>query len=104
MVENTGKALRPDSRKPVTGDTSAYRPVNMPVPAKIEENKDGLPVAVRDRRRIAVSSIEDRWRIDDEWWRAEPVSRVYYHVLLASGRRLVIYKDLVKGDWYEQEY
>jgi hypothetical protein len=49
-------------------------------------------------------TIEDRWRIDDEWWRAEPVSRLYYNVLLVSGQRLVLYKDLITGDWYEQEY
>lgn len=94
MVEDTGKTLRPDTCKPV----------NMPVPIKIEENASGQPVAVKQKRRLAVMTIEDRWRIDDEWWRAEPLSRFYYNVILASGRRLVLYKDLVKGDWYEQEY
>jgi hypothetical protein len=44
------------------------------------------------------------WRIDDEWWRAEPVSRRYYNVLLTSGQRLVLYKDIITGNWYEQEY
>lgn len=76
----------------------------MPVPVKIEENAAGQPVAIRGKRRLAVMTIEDKWRIDDEWWRAEPVSRIYYNILLASGRRLVLYKDIIKGDWYEQEY
>jgi hypothetical protein len=49
-------------------------------------------------------TIEDKWRIDDEWWRAAPLSRFYYNVLLASGQRLVLYKDLVTGEWYQQEY
>ena len=94
MVENTGKTLRADT----------YKPVNTPEALKIEEDASGLPVAVRLKRRQAVATIEDRWRIDDEWWRAEPVSRLYYNVLLASGQRLVLYKDLATGGWYQQEY
>ena len=94
MVENTGKTLRADT----------YKPVNTPEALQIEEDAAGLPVAVRLKRRQAVATIEDRWRIDDEWWRAEPVSRLYYNILLASGQRLVFYKDLVSGSWYEQEY
>ena len=94
MVENTGKTLRAD----------AYKPVNAPEALKVEEDAAGLPVAVRLKQRQAIASIEDKWRIDDEWWRAAPVSRLYYNVLLASGQRLVLYKDLVRGSWYEQEY
>jgi len=70
----------------------------------VEEDTAGLPVAVRMKRRQTIATIEDRWRLDDEWWRDTPVSRLYYNVLLASGQRLVLYKDLVTGEWYEQEY
>ena len=94
MVENTGKTLRADT----------YKPVNTPEALKVEEDASGLPVAVRLKRRQAVMTIEDRWRIDDEWWRAGPVSRLYYNVLLTTGQRLVLYKDLVTGSWYQQEY
>jgi hypothetical protein len=94
MVEDTGKALRADT----------YRPVNVPESIKVAEDASGLPAAVGGRRRQAVIAIDDRWRIDDEWWRAGPVSRLYYNVLLASGQRLVLYKDLATGDWYEQDY
>ena len=94
MVENTGKTLRADT----------YKPVNTPEALQVEEDASGFPLAVKGKRRQAIISIEDRWRLDDEWWRAEPVSRLYYNVLLASGQRLVLYKDLVTGGWYEQEY
>jgi hypothetical protein len=94
VVADTGKTLRAD----------AYKPVNAPEALKVEENAAGLPVAARIKRRQSVMTIEDRWRIDDEWWRAEAISRLYYNVLLASGQRLVLYKDLIKGYWYEQEY
>jgi hypothetical protein len=94
MVENTGKTLRADT----------YRPVNVPESVKVEEDASGIPLAVREKRRQTTVTIDGRWRIDDEWWRAEPISRLYYNVLLASGQRLVLYKDLVTGDWYQQDY
>ncbi len=94
MVEDTGKTLRTDT----------YRPVNAPEPVKVEEDASGLPAAVREKQRQVVTAIEDRWRIDDEWWRREPVARLYYNVRLASGQRLVLYKDLVTGGWYQQSY
>jgi hypothetical protein len=51
---------------------------------------------------LPVASIEDRWRIDDEWWRTEEVSRMYYTVVLKNGMRMVIYKDLIRNLWYRQ--
>jgi hypothetical protein len=69
---------------------------------RVEEEASGLPSAVRLKRRQRIAAIEDRWRIDDEWWRKEPVSRLYHNALLASGERLVLYKDLVSGEWYKQ--
>lgn len=94
MVEDTGKTLRAD----------AYRPVNVPQPVKVEEDNSGLPRAVSMPRRQVIAAIEDKWRIDDEWWRREPVSRLYYSVRLISGHRLVLYKDLTDNCWYKQSY
>jgi len=97
MVEDTGKTLRADT----------YRSVNAPESVRVEEDASGLPVAFREKRqpfRGRMAAIEDRWRIDDEWWRAEPVSRLYYAVRLDSGQRLVLYKDLNDSRWYRQSY
>jgi hypothetical protein len=94
VVAHSGTTLRPD----------AYRPVNLPEPVLVEEGRDGLPAVVRLPKRQKVDGIEDRWRLDDEWWRREPVSRVYYAVRLASGQRLELYKDLATGAWYKQAY
>ncbi|MBN2239392.1 MAG: hypothetical protein JW712_06440 [Dehalococcoidales bacterium] len=95
MVENTGKTLRV-----VTGRT-----VNAPEPVDVEEASSfSLPLAVRAPRRQAVVTIDDRWRIDDEWWRAEPVSRMYYEVTLSSGLQMMLFKDLVNGGWFRQSY
>jgi len=63
-----------------------------------------LPAAVRIKRRQNIIAIEDCWRIDDEWWRAEAVSRLYYAVILASGQRMVLSKNLIDNCWYRQSY
>ncbi len=113
MVQDTGKTLRVDS----------YRTVNAPQSVDVEEDAAGVPLAVRisasvstasvktlrrqaikTPQRQVIASIDERWRIDDEWWRREPVSRLYYSVRLASGHRLVLYKDLANNSWYRQSY
>ena len=94
MVQDTGKTLRAD----------AYRPVNVPEPVRVEEDAEGLPLAVKEKRRQTVTAIEDRWRLDDEWWREGPVTRLYYAVRFAAGPRQVLYKDLVRDGWYRQAY
>ena len=91
-----------DSGKTVCAGT--FKPVNAPKPVSVEKGASDLPVAVRLPKRQVIEAIEDRWRIDDEWWRREPVSRAYYLVVLASGQRLVVYKDLIDGCWYRQSY
>ena len=94
MVKNPGAALHAD----------ACKPINIPEQIRVEEDASGLPVAVRLPRQQRITAIEDRWRIDDEWWRRELVSRIYYAVLLASGQRLMFYKDLVSSAWYHQSF
>jgi len=73
--------------KTLRADTA--KPVNLPEPLAVEEGPDGLPAFVKLKRRQQIIAVEDCWRIDDEWWRSEPVSRLYYTVILASGQRLV---------------
>lgn len=90
MVEDSRKAIRPETVKPV----------NLPEPITVTEDAAGNPTAVKTSRRQPVAAVTDRWRVDDEWWRTDPVSRSYFIVLLNSGRRLVIYKDPAAGRWF----
>lgn len=50
-----------------------------------------------------VVAVRDRWRVDDEWWRA-PISRRYFELLLEDGGLLVVYHDAVAGEWFQQRY
>ena len=71
----------------------------------MEADEPGEPQAVvLGRERLAVAAVQDRWRIDDEWWRERPVSRLYYRLLLEDGRAVMVYRDLVDGRWAIQAY
>jgi hypothetical protein len=50
-----------------------------------------------------VARVQDRWRIDDEWWRERPISRIYHRLLLDDGALLVVYHDEIAGAWFESE-
>ena len=84
--------------------TNASKALNMPEALFVEVGPSGSPVAVNLKQRHSVVSVEDCWRIDDEWWRSEAVSRMYYSVILDSGRRLVLCHNLIDNRWYSQSY
>ncbi|PPD57641.1 hypothetical protein [Dehalogenimonas etheniformans] len=94
MVTDTGKTLHADTLKPV----------NLPEPIAVDEEASGQPRVVTLGRKLPVAVIDDIWRLDDEWWRARALSRMYYAVILVNGRRLTLFKDLVDGKWYHQSY
>ena len=75
------------------------RPSVSPLPKGEGPGGEGRPFQGRWRE---VPEILDSWRIDDEWWRKQPVSRLYYRVLLEDGTVVGLFKDLVSGEWYRQ--
>jgi len=94
VVANTRTPTRPHR----------LRPLREPRPIAVEADAEGRPVAVtlRPGERLRVTEVQDTWRIDDEWWRERPVSRVYYEVALEDGRVMTVYRDLVNGRWWRQ--
>jgi protein ImuB len=79
--------------------------LNQARPIHVEADESGEPQAVvLGRERLAVAAVQDRWRIDDEWWRERPVSRMYFRVLLEDGRVATVYYDFIGYRWYQQKY
>ena len=89
---------RGSAHRPSTG--SGRTEASSLTPLMVSVSKDG-------RRTFSygwhqVLEVLDSWRIDDEWWRKQPVSRLYYRVVLEDGTMTGLFKDLVSGDWYSQ--
>jgi hypothetical protein len=59
-------------------------------------------VAVKLGRRWVTVTVEDRWRVDEEWWREERVSRVYFTLRLQDRAVATVYRDLVSDYWFSQ--
>lgn len=79
-------------------------PLNLPIPIAVDVARDGEPAAVLVRGRLKpVAAVVDHWRVDEEWWRQE-ISREYVEVEFADGQRLTIFRDLITGGWFRQQY
>ena len=95
MVEDPGAA-------PGAG---AVLPLNAPGPVRVEADERGYPaVLVLRGAACPVASVEDVWRIEDEWWRGEPVARTYFEVLTDDGRRVALFLDHATQRWFTQRY
>lgn len=83
--------------------TDRLRAVNEPQPVTVElDATGGMTVGRPDGQAIGkVESILESWRIDDEWWR-QMISRAYLAVILEGGKRLVLFQDLITGQWFVQ--
>ena len=94
MISRTGKAE----------EATPLRPLNAPKPVEVREADDGSPASLRLGRRWAavVEVADDTWRIDDEWWRERPITRLYMSVVLEDGTVVGLFKDLDIGAWYRQ--
>ncbi len=85
--------------------TDRLRALNVPYRVEVELDAGGLPIGMRDARcemRRVVEVVGDVWRIDDEWWR-QPIARRYYEVVLDGGKRVVLFEDLLTGEWWMQK-
>jgi hypothetical protein len=77
--------------------------LNKPQPLHGSMGQDGTPQTITRRgQTLRVESVQDSWRIDDEWWREHPISRLYYQLVLEGGTLFECYHDLVTGEWFVQ--
>jgi hypothetical protein len=73
-------------------------------PIWVQTDSFGQPLAVQRRswpKPRAVERVQDRWKIDDEWWRERPISRLYHALLLEDGVVVVAYYDFEAEAWFE---
>jgi hypothetical protein len=92
MVAHSGTSIRPDQ----------LRPLNRPRPCQVTTER-GVPTEIIEgKRHYPVERVQDRWQINDEWWRAE-IERHYFELVMADGRIRTIYHDRVHNEWFEQQ-
>ena len=78
---------------------SATTRLGAPRPASVRPGARGIPAAVGGR---PVEHVLEDWLVEDGWWTGRPVRRRYFECVLADGRNVVVFCDLVRRRWFEQ--
>jgi hypothetical protein len=77
-----------------------YDPVRVEV--RVGPAGDPVRVAVPRRQPRKVEVVQERWRIDEGWWWATPVARLYWRLVLDNGQLVTVFQDQEDGSWWEQ--
>ena len=75
------------------------RRLGAPRPAAVAADERGVPVSVGP---ASVDSVREEWVVEDRWWTGRPLRRRYFELVLANGRNVVVFRDLVGGRWFMQ--
>jgi hypothetical protein len=75
------------------------RRLGAPERAAIAADERGVPVALGP---APVDSVREEWVVEDRWWTGRPLRRRYFELVLENGRNVVVFRDLVGGDWFLQ--
>jgi hypothetical protein len=73
--------------------------IGAPRPARVHAGAREVPAAVD---AVAVECVLEEWVVEDRWWTGRPVRRRYFECVLENGRNVVVFRDLVRGRWFEQ--
>ena len=92
MFKNSRKTIR----------SSSVVSLNTPKQLEVIEGSDCSPVKIFIGSIAHSVSVRDVWRIDEEWWRDRPISRMYWECISDNGGMVTIFKDLLTNLWYRQ--
>jgi len=100
--------MNPDQTRNAEGGTrnraDRLRALNVPQRVEVELDEQRRPTIVQRETGNGkrVESLGENWRMDDEWWR-QPIVRRYVEVVLEGGGRVVLFEDLITGEWWMQK-
>jgi hypothetical protein len=65
----------------------------------VRAGQGGRPLVVG---RKHVEAVREDWVVEDRWWTGRPVRRRYFELVLEDGRNVVVFHDLIGGQWFAQ--
>lgn len=73
-----------------------------PYPARrvdVLAGSDGVPCEVEGR---PVASVRESWLVEEGWWTADPLRRMYFELVTTNGENLTVFRTLPEGLWFAQ--
>lgn len=75
-------------------------PAGQPIGVSLNQQKEPAAITWLGQTHV-VEAIGRYWRVDMEWWQ-QRVWRAYYKLSTDTGLLVIIYQDLLSGEWYLQ--
>ncbi|MFI4977420.1 MAG: hypothetical protein ACHQC8_01890 [Solirubrobacterales bacterium] len=73
--------------------------MNAPRPVRVRVDARGKPIVVAG---VQVETVRRDWLHRFGWWRDDPLRRHYYEVITVTGRRVVVFRDMLTDRWFSQ--
>ena len=66
------------------------------MPVTVQEDEEHGPLAVTlEGTLLEIVSVDERWEDVEDWWKDNPVTKMYYQVTLGSGHQVTVFKNVV---------
>jgi hypothetical protein len=79
--------------------TRSTRRLARPSPAAVRSGEGGVPAAFGS---TPVESVREEWVVEDRWWTGRLLRRRYFELVLADGRNVTVFRDLLRRRWFVQ--
>ncbi len=79
---------------------SSPRALSAPKAIRVQVDPRGKPIAVGG---VRVETVRRDWLHRFAWWTDEPLRRRYYEVITVTGRRVVVFRDMLTDRWFSQK-
>jgi hypothetical protein len=89
----------PTTTEAIDGGGATLRRLSTPRPVAVHTGNRGVPATVA---HLPVEALLEEWVVEDRWWTGRPVRRRYFELVLAGGRNVVVFRDMVGGSWFAQ--
>ena len=74
--------------------------IGRPQAIRVQVDPRGRPIAVAG---VQVEAVRRDWLHRFAWWTDDPLRRRYYEVITVTGRRVVVFRDMLTDGWFSQQ-
>jgi hypothetical protein len=85
------------------GHDTSSRFLSLPTPVELIENDGhGSSWLKLPEDWVRITSIKNLWEMDGYGKQEQPVVRMHFRVTTQDGRTLLLFQDILEGQWYRE--